>query len=74
VGADQLRAWFGLSIPEAVLAPRTDIMKIAEYFLYGVVGFNFIPLMFDFDETWHYSVFAAAAIWLPAKVISLMQD
>lgn len=74
VGADQLRAWFGLAIPDAVLAPKTDIMKVAEYFLYGVVGFNFIPLMFDFDETWHYSAFAAAAIWLPAKVISLMQD
>lgn len=74
VGADQLRAWFGVAIPDTVLSPKTDIMKIAEYFLYGIVGFNFIPLMFAFDDTWHYSAVAAAAIWLPAKVMSLMQD
>jgi hypothetical protein len=35
---------------------------------------NFIPLVSAFDDTWHYSAFAAAAIWLPAKVISMMQD
>lgn len=74
VGADQMRAWFGLAVSDKALAPKTDIMKITEYFLYGILGFNAIPLLAAFDETWHYSAFAAAAIWLPAKILSLMQD
>lgn len=74
VGSDQMRAWFGIAVPDAALAPKADIMKVTEYFLYGIVGFNFIPLTTAFDDTWHYSALAAAAIWLPAKIISLMQD
>jgi uncharacterized Zn finger protein (UPF0148 family) len=73
VGADQVRAWFGREIQDDKLPPKTSIMKIAEYFLWGLLGFNFIPLVSEFDRTWHYSAFGAAAIWLPAKIMSWMQ-
>ncbi len=49
VGPDQLRAWFGLAVP-ASMGPRGDIMKTAEYFMWGILGFNAIPLLVDFDE------------------------
>ena len=74
VGADQIRAWFGQDIKASKLPPKTDIMKIARYFLWGLLGFNFIPLVLQFDRTWHYSAFGAAAIWLPARIMRWMQD
>jgi hypothetical protein len=72
VGADQIRAWFGNDIEADKMPDKTDIMTIAQYFLYGILAFNIIPLMVDFDATWGYAAFAALAVWLPAKFISLM--
>ena len=74
VGADQIRAWFGGAIKADKLPPKTSIDTVANYFLWGLLGFNFIPLMFQFDRTWHYSAFGAAAIWLPAKIMRWMQE
>ncbi|MDB5756908.1 MAG: hypothetical protein JWM30_197 [Burkholderia sp.] len=74
VGADQIRAWFGGAIEADKLPAKTSVDTIARYFLWGLLGFNFIPLMFQFDRTWHYSAFGAAAIWLPAKIMRWMQE
>ncbi|MBI1891914.1 MAG: DUF4178 domain-containing protein [Burkholderiales bacterium] len=74
VGADQIRAWFGKEIKADKLPPKTDIEKIAKYFLWGIIGFNAIPLLLEFDRTWLVTAFAAAAVWIPAKLISWMQD
>lgn len=74
VGADQIRAWFGKDIAADKLPPKTDIETVAKYFLWGILGFNAIPLLADFDETWLYTAFAAGAVWLPAKFISWTQE
>ena len=74
VSADQIRAWFGTEVKAEKLQPKTPILSIAKYFMYGLLAFNFIPLMLEFGHTWKYVLFAAAAIYVPAWGISKMND
>jgi hypothetical protein len=71
---DQIRAWFGTAVKAEKLPPKTPILTVAKYFLYGLLIANAVPLLFSFDSTWHYFAFSAAAIYLPAYALNAMDD
>lgn len=74
VPADQLRAWFGTAIQADRLPQKTPIRKIAEYLIYALAALNIGPLLAGSDGAWTYFLFAAAAIYLPAMVLSWMGE
>jgi hypothetical protein len=70
VPADQIRAWFGTDVKSEHLEPAADLETVAKYFLYGLGIVNLIPLLMETGGTMWYFIFAAAAIYLPALVLS----
>jgi len=72
VPADQIRAWFGTEVKEAKLPPKTSLLTMAKYFLYGLLILNAVPLLFSFSGTWKILLFSAAAIYLPALILQAM--
>jgi hypothetical protein len=70
IPADQIRAWFGADVKTENLEAETDLETVGKYFLYGLGIVNLIPLLMETDGTMWYFIFAAAAIYLPALVLS----
>ncbi|RJF97316.1 DUF4178 domain-containing protein [Noviherbaspirillum saxi] len=74
VPSDQIRAWFGTAVKAEKLSPKTPLLTIAKYFLYGMLIFNAVPLLFSFSGTWKFFLFSAAAIYVPALILQAMDD
>jgi hypothetical protein len=68
VSADQVKAWFGKSVPQGVvsLEDNRGLSDLAVKFLKGLLVVNAIPLLMAFGSTWYYLLIAAAAIYFPA--------
>lgn len=72
VPTDQIRAWFGTQVKEAKLSPKTPLLTIAKYFLYGLLILNAAPLLFSFGGTWKTILFSAVAIYIPALILQAL--
>jgi hypothetical protein len=68
VSADQVKAWFGKSVPQGVVSldDNRGLSDLAVKFLKGLLVVNAIPLLLAFGGTWYYMLIAAAAIYFPA--------
>ncbi|MYN01220.1 DUF4178 domain-containing protein [Pseudoduganella sp. DS3] len=83
VAWDQLKAWFGDALkgeaPGARGAVAQDFTKdrykrSAKNWIMGMVALNAIPLLFNFGSSLGYTLFAAAALYLPAMLLDAIDD
>ncbi|WP_342115738.1 DUF4178 domain-containing protein [Pseudoduganella sp. OTU4001] len=83
VAWDQLKAWFGDALqgdsPTARGAVAQDFSKdrykrSAKNWIMGLVALNAIPLLFNFGGSIGNTLFAAAALYLPAMLLDAIDD
>jgi uncharacterized protein (DUF983 family) len=74
VAFDQVKAWFGTSLrldgerkPASASLPSTSV---STKFLWWILGLNAIPLLFDFSDTFIFTVIALLAIYLPPRLFA----
>jgi hypothetical protein len=74
VAADQIRAWFGQGIQADKEGDTTDWDDLSKKFMWWILGLNAVPLLFASDDTWIPVALAIAAVYLPAKFMSWMNE
>lgn len=83
VAWDQLKAWFGDALKGESPATRAfggvnftkdRYKRSAKNWIMAVVALNAIPLLFNFGGAIGYTLFAAAALYLPAMLLDAMDE
>lgn len=74
VPADQIRAWFGEHVAADKGKPKAGLDSLSRKFMIGILALNAIPLLMNFGGTWLIVVLALAAVYLPAKYLSSLDQ